>query len=413
MSYRAEGLHLLDVWGSLQTPKHQGRVIQFSLLDKNSLNELPVGDVSDGMKTNLLSIVGIAAVTLGLSSCAYDSYYGGGGHPRSSVAVGYGHGYGYGGRSFTSSQFWTTGNPRWGYDPHVRCYYDFDRRAYFDPVLVGYYPVGYRPPVLVGVPHPSGYRSGWCPPPRNVTNITLVNYRNRESAYRNTNHGWARNVRYDARHRAANPVTRNQNNQMLAGTAAPGRGGFTRQDQAGAARQNPANRGGFAGPANPRPIQPAVNRTNPSRHDHSGRQFGNHRVERPSITPQTPPARQNPGLDPRRGGNPRNFDGDARGNRGSREGFERGSRQVTRPETGMPARQHHGQSRREGGRGAEAIPARPNPRPAPSNVAPANPRPEQGGPRGQRGGRDQQPVSAPPADGDAGGGQQPGRVPRR
>jgi len=156
------------------------------------------------MKKNLLSLAGVAAMALGLGACAYDPFYSGGGSSRSSVAVGYGYGHGYGGSSFTTSFFWSTGNPRWGYDPYARCYYDFTRRAYYDPYLLGYYPVGYRPPILVGVPHPHGYRQGWCPPPRRVNNITVVNYHNRESAYRNSNHGWARNVSYDSRHRVSN-----------------------------------------------------------------------------------------------------------------------------------------------------------------------------------------------------------------
>lgn len=156
------------------------------------------------MKKNLLSLAGLAALALGLGSCAYDPFYGGGGHSRTSVSVGYGDGFGYGGNSFTTSHFWTTGNSRWGYDPYVRSYYDYHRRCYYDPFLHGYYPIGYRPPILVGVPHPVGYRRGWCPPPSRITNVTIVNYRNRESAYRNTNHSWARNVRFDNRQRAMN-----------------------------------------------------------------------------------------------------------------------------------------------------------------------------------------------------------------
>jgi hypothetical protein len=153
------------------------------------------------MKRNLFLFAGVAAVVLGLGSCAYDPFHGG--HSRSSASVGYGYGYGYGGSSFNTSYFWSTGDPRWGYDPYARSYYDFHRRAYYDPFLYGYYPVGYRPPILVGVPHPTGYRQGWCPPPRRVTNVTIVNYRNRESAYRNSSHSWARDVRYDSRHRSS------------------------------------------------------------------------------------------------------------------------------------------------------------------------------------------------------------------
>jgi len=179
---------------------------------KKPLNEFPTGGVSLGMKKNLLIIAGTAVIAFGVSSCGYGPLYDGGGPTRSSVAVGYGYGHGYGGSSFSTSFFWSTGDPRWGYDPYARSYYDFNRRAYYDPYLYGYYPVGYRPPILVGVPHPVGYRQGWCPPPRRVTNVTVVNYRNRESAYRNTRHSWARNVRYDSRHRATttSPRSRDQ-----------------------------------------------------------------------------------------------------------------------------------------------------------------------------------------------------------
>jgi len=147
------------------------------------------------MKKNLRLITGglAALAALALSSCAYDPYYGGSSASYSS----YGHGYGYGGSSFSTSIFVSTGDPRWGYDPYCRSYYDYRRRAYYDPYLYGYYPIGYRPPVIIGVPHPYGWRPGshYCPPPSRVTNVTLVNYRDRESAYRNSNHSWARQVR--------------------------------------------------------------------------------------------------------------------------------------------------------------------------------------------------------------------------
>lgn len=166
---------------------------------KKRLNELSPGGVLIGMKKTLLTFVGAAAIALGFGACAYDPYYTG--NTRTSVSVGHGYGHGYGGSAFSTSFFWGTGDSRWGYDPYVRSYYDHHRRAYYDPYLNGYYPIGFRPPILVGVPHPVGYRHGWCPPPRRVNNVTVVNYRNRESAYRNTNHRWARNVSYDSRHR--------------------------------------------------------------------------------------------------------------------------------------------------------------------------------------------------------------------
>ncbi len=137
-----------------------------------------------------------AVVVLGFSSCAYDPYYtstsvGG------SYSTGYGDGYGYGGSGFNTSVFVSTGDPRWGYDPYNYSYYDYTRRSYYDPYLNGYYPIGYRPPIVVGVPHPHGWRPGrgYCPPPRYVTNRTVVNYRNRADAYRGTNYDWAPKVK--------------------------------------------------------------------------------------------------------------------------------------------------------------------------------------------------------------------------
>ena len=153
------------------------------------------------MKKNLRLWVGVAvgaAAFLTFTSCAYDPY-----HSTSSVGgyygggYGYGDGYGYGGSSFSTSLFVSTGDSRWGYDPNCYSYYDYHRRCYYDPYLNGYYPIGYRPPVVYGCPHPYGWRSGsgYCPPPRGVRNVTVVNYRNRENAYRNSGYGWANQVR--------------------------------------------------------------------------------------------------------------------------------------------------------------------------------------------------------------------------
>lgn len=158
------------------------------------------------MKNNLrfqaAAILGAAGALL-IGSCAYDPSYGSGGYGATNTSIAYGTGYGqgFGGSSFSTSLFVSTGNPRWGYDPYCRSYYDFQRRSYYDPYLYGYYPIGFRPPILVGVPHPYGYRSGsrYCPPPSRVTNITLVNYNNRAQAYRNSNHSWARNAQVDNR----------------------------------------------------------------------------------------------------------------------------------------------------------------------------------------------------------------------
>jgi hypothetical protein len=142
------------------------------------------------MKKNLRFLLGSAAglfAAIGFSSCAYDPYYGSttvGG----SYSSGYGGGYygdGYGGGSSTSV-FVATGDPRWGYDPGCYSYYDYSRRCYYDPYLNGYYPVGYRPPVVYGVSHPYGWRPGsrYCRPPGRVSNVTITNYRNRETVYR-------------------------------------------------------------------------------------------------------------------------------------------------------------------------------------------------------------------------------------
>jgi hypothetical protein len=148
------------------------------------------------MKKTLLpwtAAIGIAA-SLAFSSCAYDPYYSSSGGYYNS---GYGDGYGYGGSNFSTSFFISTGDPRWGYDPYSYCYYDYRSRRYYDPYLYGYYPIGYRPHAVYGAPHPYGWRpgGGYCPPPRTVRDVTVVNYRHRDSAYRNSNYSWARQVR--------------------------------------------------------------------------------------------------------------------------------------------------------------------------------------------------------------------------
>jgi hypothetical protein len=148
------------------------------------------------MKKTLLhwtAAIGIVTA-VSLSSCTYDTAYT---SVSGSYSSGYGYGYGYGGSGFSTSVFVSTGDPRWGYDPYTYCYYDYRSRRYYDPYLYGYYPIGYRPPVLIGVPHPYGWRPGrgYCPPPRVVKNVTVVNYRNRESSYRRIDQNWARNVR--------------------------------------------------------------------------------------------------------------------------------------------------------------------------------------------------------------------------
>lgn len=140
------------------------------------------------MTINLRTWIGAAAggvAALILNSCAYDPNYVST-SVGSSYSSGYGPGYGYGGNSFSSSVFVSTGNPRWGYDPGCYSYYDYTRRAYYDPYLNGYYPIGYRPPVVYGISHPYGWRPGldYCQPPRRVTNVTISNYTSREDSYR-------------------------------------------------------------------------------------------------------------------------------------------------------------------------------------------------------------------------------------
>ena len=165
--------------------------------------------------------IGLGALSLAFTSCTYDPYY-----STSSVggsySSGYGQGYGYGGRSFNSSLFISTGNPRWGYDPSCYSYYDYSSRRYYDPYLSGYYPIGYRPPVVYGVPHPYGWRPGrgYCPPPSRVSGVTIVNYRNRESAYRNSDFSWSRQVRQQEQ-RQSRPNDSNQQRPNF-GNSAPG-----------------------------------------------------------------------------------------------------------------------------------------------------------------------------------------------
>lgn len=143
------------------------------------------------MKQNIprwiIGLCGAAAAVL-FTSCAYDPYY---------SSSSYGDGYYDGGSSFSTSVFVSTGNSRWGYDPYCHSYYDYNRRAYYDPYLYGYYPVGYRPPIIVGVPHPGGWRPGHghCPPPRRVVDHRISDYRNRENLYRRSDYSWSKQVR--------------------------------------------------------------------------------------------------------------------------------------------------------------------------------------------------------------------------
>ncbi len=135
-------------------------------------------------------VAGIAVFAV--SSCAYDGYSTG-----ASYSSGFGDGYGYGNSSFSTSVFVGTGNPRWGYDPYAGAYFDYTRRAYYDPYLYGYYPVGYRPRYVIGAPHPRGWRRGnqFCPPPQRIRNYRLRNFRDRGERYQGLGRDWSRNVR--------------------------------------------------------------------------------------------------------------------------------------------------------------------------------------------------------------------------
>lgn len=133
----------------------------------------------------------VAALTL--ASCAYDPYY---------ASPGFGGGFGgggFGGGGFggiDTTVFVSTGNSRWGYDPYRSCYFDYQRRCYYDPFLYGYYPVNYCPPRVTGCPRPYGWNgSGFCPPPRNVNSGYIVNYQNRLDQLRARNYAWAAEAR--------------------------------------------------------------------------------------------------------------------------------------------------------------------------------------------------------------------------
>ncbi len=236
------------------------------------------------MKKNLryLAIAAAGAVAaLGFSSCAYDPYYSGasvsgtystGTTGSTGSSSGYGDGYGYGGSSFSTSIFVGTGDPRWGYDPYNYSYYDYHRRCYYDPYLHGYYPIGYRPPVVYGVPHPHGWSRGHghIRPPSRVTNVTVVNYHNREAAYRKTNYGWARQVRQ--------------------GPVNTGRVQAHRPQQNSRDRKNPQNYNPRPNTGSYRPNTDAYNRSS----RYQGAQPSRQQAPKPAIRQQNPkpPTRQ-------------------------------------------------------------------------------------------------------------------------
>jgi hypothetical protein len=136
------------------------------------------------------------ATTFILHSCVYDPNY-----TNTRVTSSY-RSEGYSNPSVSRSVFISTGNPRWGYDPQCYSYYDYNRRAYYDPYLNGYYPTGYRPPVVYGISHPHGWRPGvaYCQPPSRVTNVTIRNYQDRESSYRNYGYIRSTSIHNSQRH---------------------------------------------------------------------------------------------------------------------------------------------------------------------------------------------------------------------
>lgn len=141
------------------------------------------------MKQSLFKWAAISAITASFVSCAYDPYYYGGG-----PGPDYGGPVAVGGITATLV---ATSDSRWGYDSSRYCYYDYQRRSYYDPYLYGYYPSYYVPPIVVGCPHPYGWRPGYgvCPSPRGVRYSYLSNYQNRAVLLRQRNYDWARQVR--------------------------------------------------------------------------------------------------------------------------------------------------------------------------------------------------------------------------
>jgi hypothetical protein len=198
------------------------------------------------MKKTLRNLAGAtvgAVVALGFTSCAYDPYYA---SPAvgASYSTGYGPGYGYGGSGFSTSVFIGTGDPSWGYDPTCYSYYDYRSRRYYDPYSYGYYPVGYRPPVVYGVPHPYGWHpgGGYIRPPVRVTNVTLRNYQDREYRYRNSSYGWAKQVKqqpagsgrqqdYRQGQSANGKTTSSQSPYSRSGTDSRSSGSYSRESQ--------------------------------------------------------------------------------------------------------------------------------------------------------------------------------------
>ncbi|MCH7226986.1 hypothetical protein [Haloferula sp. A504] len=127
-------------------------------------------------------------LAVGCLGLATSCYYG---------AYDYGYSSSYGFSNGGSTSFIYTNSDRWLYDSTIRCYYDRTRHCYYDPWVGGYYPRGYCPPVVVGVPHPYGWNGrGKCPPPRNVHSGYINRHSDRLGHLRSSNYDWARNVRH-------------------------------------------------------------------------------------------------------------------------------------------------------------------------------------------------------------------------
>ncbi len=140
----------------------------------------------------------LATASLGLATSCYYSPY---------DDYGYSSSYGFSGGGSTA--FIYTSSDRWLYDPVVRCCYALRRSCYYDPWVGGYYPQGYCPQPVRGVPHPYGWNGrGACPLPRNVSSRHLSRNYDRLAHYRDRNYGWAANAHT---HQVANHNAWSQN----------------------------------------------------------------------------------------------------------------------------------------------------------------------------------------------------------
>jgi hypothetical protein len=166
--------------------------------------------VSSHVKANpkslLLALAACVGVAL-ISSCTYDPYaYSGYGSGTATYSVSYGsdHGYGYDPYDVAvpaaiGLTLIATSSPYWGYDPYRYAYYDYRQQCYYDPWLDSYYPHGYRPRPVYGVPHPYGWRPGHgvCPYPRHPYRRWVNNHYDRLQGLKASHYAWAQKVRYN------------------------------------------------------------------------------------------------------------------------------------------------------------------------------------------------------------------------